>query len=110
MYRAHSNADALTTPAEGWCLTDDEIAAGHYGCHIATLEIDLDSLTVERVAGYDRDENETPADSAAFRAAAAARGVDVVIYSDETERGREHATYRLVSERAVAAVRVVSID
>lgn len=110
MYRADRNADRLATPAEGWCLTDDEARAERYGragATLATIDIDLDGLTVVEVAGYDRDENETPADSAAFRAARAAEGADVLVYEDEDESGRQHTTWRLVSDRAVAACRVV---
>lgn len=110
MYRADRNADRLTAPAEGWCLTDDETAAAHYaraGGTIAVVEVDLAALNTVEVDGYNRDENETPADSAAFRARHAADGADLLVYSDETDGGREHTTWRIVSPSAIAAVRVV---
>lgn len=112
MYRADRNADLLATAREGWCLTDNADRASAYGRNgwMATIEIDLGGLTVVEVAGYDRNENETPADSAAFRAAHAAAGADVLVYQDEDERGRQHTTWRLVSERAIAACRIVSVD
>lgn len=106
LYRAHRNASMLTTPAEGWCLTDDRDAALRYGHHVATVEIDLDALTMVEAGGYDRETNETPADSRAFRAA---QNADVLGYDDENERGEYHYTWRLASDAAVAACRVVSV-
>lgn len=106
LYRAHRTASLLTTPTEGWCLTDDRDAALRYGHHLATVAIDLDALTFAEVGGYDHEANETPADSRAFRAA---QGVDVIGYDDETERGEPHYTWRLASDAAVAACCVVSV-
>lgn len=100
---SHCNANLALH--EGICLTDDESVASHYGRHLHTVEIDLDTLTVEECPGYDRDENDAPADHDDYRAAAVARGVDVLVYDDEDEMGQRHDCYRLVSERALAAVR-----
>lgn len=92
---------------EGICLTDDYSTAEHYagGGWVHEVEIDMDSLTVERVEGYDHDTNSCPADSAEYRAAKAAEGVDVLVYEDEDDRGREHTCYRLISDRALRAVK-----
>ena len=90
---------------EGQCWTDCDEAANRYAQHsgpVAYMALDLSELTVEECEGYDYDENSAPADSAEFRAAAAARGVDVLVYDDCDEQGQEHTCYRLVSERAVA--------
>ena len=106
LYRAHRIASALTVAAEGWCLTDDRDAALGYGHVIATVEIDLDSLTMVAAGGYDRVANETPSDSRAYRAA---QGADVLGYDDENERGEYHYTWRLASAAAVAACRIVSV-
>jgi hypothetical protein len=112
-YRADCNADRLTTPTEGWCLTDDETAAAHYaraGGTIAVVDLDMAGLFEILVDGYDRVENETPADSAAFRAHYRdAEGADVLTYDDETDGGRQHTTWRIVSDRAIAACRVVEV-
>lgn len=111
-YRADRLADRLTTPAEGWCLTNDETAAAHYaraGGTIAVVELNMAGLVEVMVDGYDRVENETPADNMAFRAAWAAGGADVLTYDDETDGGRQHTTWRLVSDAAIAACRVVEI-
>ena len=106
LYRAHRYAHALQTPLEGWCLTDDYEAACRYGYYVAKVEIDLDALDLKEVPGYDHNTNTTPADSLAFRQA---QGVDVVCYEDETDTGMWHYTWRLASERAVNACRVISI-
>jgi len=97
----------------GLCLTDCERTAAAYAersCSDAdsvhTVEIDMDSLVVEHVDAYDRDADSAPADSAKDRARYLAAGVDVVVFADEDPRGRGHLTYRLISERALAAVAV----
>lgn len=105
-YRAHNNRDALAAPAEGWCLTNDRDIALRYGFFLATVKLDMDELTTCEVEGYDHDSDTTPADSRAFRAA---QGADVLTYDDETERGEFHRTWRLASNAAVAACRVVSV-
>lgn len=98
---------------EGQCYTVSldaaERFAGSSGV-IATVEIDLDALVVEECAGYDHDENYAPADDASFRRAAAERGVDVLTYDDEDEMGQTFTCYRLVSDLALAAVRVVEVQ
>jgi hypothetical protein len=109
LYRAHRNADMLTSPAEGWCLTNEIEAARAYGRFVAVVEIDDTGLVEVDVDGYDRDNNTTPADSAAFRAALAAAGHDVVVYDDENEKGEYHLTWRLLTTRAVASCRVVRV-
>lgn len=89
----------------GLCLTDDARAAAHYGETLTTVEIDLDSLTVERVAAYDHESNVAAGD--ADCGIYAALGYDVIVYTDETERSYQHTTWRIVSARGLAAVRVV---
>lgn len=97
---------------EGQCYTDDlDVAqrfAGRTG-YVATIEIDLDAMVVEECPGYDHDENYAPADDPAYRRAAAERGVDVLVYEDEDELGRTLTCYRLVSDHALAAVRVIEV-
>lgn len=93
---------------EGMCLTDDrgvaEVYAGYDEDRVFAVEIDLTALTVEECPGYDRDENEAPADDDDYRAAKAAEGIDVLVYTDEDEQGRQHTCWRLISEKALAAV------
>lgn len=64
---------------------------------------------VEAEAG-DRDSATWAGDSAASLAAYVAAGADVLVYEDEDYRGRSHETYRLVSERALAAAKVVAVE
>ena len=96
---------------EGQCYTDDiavalRYCAGGRNGRVARVDIDLSGLVVEECEGYDHDENDCPADCEDFRAAAAARGVDVLRYEDEDDTGRRHDCYRLVSPKALAAVTV----
>lgn len=109
LYRAHRQSEALHTPKEGWCLTDDIDLARRYGRYVAFVEVDLDTLVVTEVEGYDRVENHTPADSKAFRATYAEQGVDILGYEDENEVGEWHYTWRLISDAASAASRVLKV-
>lgn len=108
--------DAPTEVREGTCLTESERVASHYapealGGRLWEIEVDMDGLTVVDVPGYDHDENLTPADDDEFRARYAAEGADVLRYRDEDDRGETFDCYRLVSARALAAVRsVIEID
>lgn len=106
----HGAYDLGHTAHEGICLTDDESVAAAYGRNIYSAEMDMRSLRVEACEGYDHDEDDAPADHAAFRAAAATRGVDVLTYEDEDQMGRVFTCYRLISERAVAACLLTLTD
>jgi hypothetical protein len=113
LYRGDRSVALLQTPRLGWCLTDDPNRAGDYArssAYLATVAVDFDGLTVEECEGYDRTENETPADDPAFREAARRRGVDVLVYEDEGESGQHHWTWRLVSPRALAAATVTEVS
>lgn len=105
----HGSHKGTLTLHEGLCLTDSDRVAEHYTQRVGkvfAVSLDLSSLTVEECDGYDWDTDYAPADDSEFRAAAAARGVDVLEYQDADERGNQHTCYRLVSERALAAVQV----
>jgi hypothetical protein len=88
------------------CLTDDRDVAESYakGNVLAEVSLDLGSLNVVRVDGYDRVSNRAPGDRASEIKAYALQGIDVILYSDEDESGRAHETWRLVSERAAQAL------
>lgn len=93
----------------GLCLTDrEEVAQVYAGSQgwLHVVAIDLGSMVVEECDGYDHDSNSCPADDVSFCLAAAARGVDVLAYQDEDERGRRHVCYRLVSDKAISALSV----
>ena len=103
----------------GACLALDSDIAENYAQEWATrtrvarvfeVELDLDGLTVVEAEAGDRDSATWAGDSAASLAAYAAAGADVITYEDEDYRGRSHETYRLVSERALAAARVVAVE
>ena len=95
---------------DGLCLADSEEIAEEYaegrGGMVFALELPS-SLEVREVemSREDRDDMNYPGDRAAERRALEADGVDVIMYDDETPNGRQHRTYRLVSARAVAALR-----
>lgn len=90
----------------GLCLTDDERAARHYGETVGAVELDLSDLVTETVETYDHETDTAAADSDC--AAYEAEGIDVLVYVDETERSRQHRTWRIVSARALAAARVIA--
>ena len=94
-------------PHEGLCLTASEDVAARYAGmsgSVYAVRIDTASLNVVEVPGYDHDTNEAPADDEGYRAARAAEGADVLRYEDEDDTGRVHVCYRLISERALAAI------
>ena len=105
---SHKNTEGLVLH-EGICLTDWEDVAEMYAGmrgEVYEVAVELDALTVTEVPGYDHDTDDCPADHAEYRAARAAEGADVLVYEDEDERGEVTTCYRLVSEAAIAAVRV----
>ncbi len=106
----HGTRSTLTMGHEGQCFVDEFDRAEWYGDNVFGCLLDLDGLTVEECEGYDRDSDDAPADCDRFRAEAAARGVDVLVYDDEDEMGQQHTCWRLVSERAVAAVRATGVE
>ena len=93
-----SHNDLMNTGAihEGLCLTDNIEIAEQYAKNGTVYSVEVsDNAVVEKCAGYDREENYAPADSETFRASQAARGVDVLRYTDEDDAGAEHECYRL---------------
>ena len=91
----------------GICLCESESFAEQYAAGKEVFVVDLDGsdLNLVEVEGYDHDTNSCPADHPEYRARMAADGADVLVYEDEDEMGREHTCYRLVSDKALAAVR-----
>ena len=102
----HGSRDGISLYI-GLCLTDDADLAAHYGRTIDAVELDLAALTVAEAPAYDRETNEAPGDTEEQLAAYAALGIDVLVFMDETPRGRTHRTWRIASSRGLAAVRVV---
>lgn len=101
----------------GACLATDSDIAENYATEWATssrparvfeVELDLDGLSVVEAEPGDRDSATWAGDYDLESYAAA--GADVLVYEDEDYRGRSHETYRLVSERALAAARVVAVE
>lgn len=95
----------------GTCLTPDFAVAERYAKGsgiVVRVALDTDALVVRRlVVGYDRETNTAPGDDVSELIELEAAGVDVIVYRDEDEHGRSHTTYRLVSDRAVAACSVI---
>jgi hypothetical protein len=81
------------------------------GEHVFEVDVDLTGLVVVDLpvdvrACYESDE--WPGDTAASRRALLAAGADAVAYADEC-LGCSHRTIRLLSDRALAAVRVTGV-
>ena len=88
----------------GICLTTvADVAYGYGQQAIIVGDLDMDGLMVLTVEGYDRDENIAPGDDGD------ALGADVLVFEDEDQCGATHTTYRLMSDRAVGALRVDSV-
>lgn len=99
----------------GQCFAPDERSAESYADGsgiVAEIDLSLDGLDVWEVDGYDWDTDTAPGDSLDSLAEYGLPidgSVDVIIYDDADQYGRRHKTYRLLSERAVAAVSIVSV-
>lgn len=115
----HGTAQTEWTLHVGLCLALDADNAENYATEWATssrparvveVELDLDGLNVVEAEAGDRDSATWAGDSATSIAAYVAAGADVLVYEDEDYRGRSHETYRLVSERALAAAKVVAVE
>jgi hypothetical protein len=95
----------------GLSLTPDFSAAREYarvrgGEWIHEVTIDLEGLTLEEVevdVRECRDSDCWPGDSAREVAGLAARGVDVIVF-DDVCHAAAHRTYRIISQRALAAI------
>lgn len=89
----------------GTCFAEAATAAASYAYNgsLVEVEIDLSGLIVTEVDGYDRDSDTAPGD----RDLSEFAGVDVLVYEDEDHNGREHTTYRIISERALGRVRII---
>lgn len=103
----HTSSLPAVTPHVGLCLTPSPYA--NYGDNRFVAELPIWDLTTEEVE-VDIDAISTgaawPGDTEAERAELAARGIDVLVYDDMDYRGTNHRTYRLISDRAVAACRI----
>jgi len=115
----HGTTDANWALHVGACLATDSDIAENYAAEWATasklarvveVQVDLTGLNVVEAEAGDRDSQDWAGDSAASVAAYVAAGADVLVYEDEDYRGRTHETYRLVSERALAAAKVVAVE
>jgi len=103
-----TTANALTQGEAfrlGTCFTESAVAAATYAYNgsLVEVEIDLSGLIVTEVAGYDRDSDTAPGD----RGLSEFAGIDIIVYEDEDLHGREHTTYRIISERALERVRII---
>lgn len=89
----------------GLCLTQCEASARHYGENVHKFSLDLSGLSVLDVNHLvDRDNMAYPGDTVAEIEEFASKGVDVLVFEDETAAGRSHITYRLVTSRALEAL------
>jgi hypothetical protein len=115
----HGTSQTEWTLHVGLCLARWSEVADGYAAEWATasrparvfeVEVDLEGLNVVEAEAGNHDEATWAGDSAASLADYAANGADIIVYEDEDYNGRSHTTYRLVSERAVAAAKVVAVD
>ncbi len=91
----------------GLCLTDDLDIAESYGESVHTMIISLDDMVVCHInndVSVCWDSNDWPCDNDDDLSAMAAEGVDLITYSDGTETGAEHMTFRIISQRALDAL------
>lgn len=108
----HGTSGELTIHA-GLCLTSDRDSASHYGPNVYEIEIDRESLKVERLwLSHEElrqmyDDNEYPCDRDADREAMVSAGIDAIVFDDSDPHGQDHMTLRLLSPAAVAAARIV---
>ena len=98
-------------PHIGVCLTDDEAgameSAAIHGGAVRLMGVDIDMtglVVVDKTDMVDRDSQFWPGDTQKSIAALRAEGVDVVTYDDETESGSEMKCWRIISDRALAAI------
>lgn len=92
----------------GICLTESPMSAWVYGGRASAQSIMITSLClaglqVKEVNGYNRDDNDAPGDDGNTH------GADVLIFDDEDEDGREHTTYRLMTQAAVDALTIKDV-
>src|SRR5690606_7446866 len=108
----YHGAHTAYTLHEGQCYTRDREVAEWFARRgvVATIEIDLDALVVERCPGYDHDQNYAPADDPEIGRAEADSCVDVLVYDDEYDLGGMTTCYRFVNECALGSVRVVAVE
>jgi hypothetical protein len=104
----HGSAGELTLHL-GLCLTGNQAAADYarYASsegRVHEVELDLDGLTVvELDEGHDWDANTAPGDNGEDYRDQAGDIADVIIFTDATATGRQHVTYRLMTDKALAA-------
>lgn len=103
LYHGAHTQFALHT-GQCWCrdVENAECYAGRNGV-VVTAEIDMSGLRVVEVEGYDRD-----ADYAIGDRASDVVDADVIEFADEDARGRQHRTWRIMSDKALAAVKVIA--
>lgn len=106
----HGSSSQTLDLHQGLCFTDDEDSArdyanAAYSTHMLhTADINLTGLTLTEISGdWDRDEN-----TAASDFGGGYDGADIIVYDDETPMNRRHATYRLMTPAALAAVTIVA--
>lgn len=105
MLTVYRSAQSAADTSEGSCWTTCRSdAESYYGTLLITAELD-DSNALD-VPGYDREANETPADSRAQRDSWAEQGATVVRYDDESVDGQAMETYRLVGHGEVIILSV----
>lgn len=86
---------------------NEEIAKSYAGSRgmVMEIEIDLHGLEVQKIAGFDRESNNPSNDSADSRTQA-----DVLVYDDVDPTGKPHRSWRIMSEDALRAVRIVKVE
>lgn len=101
--------DTLTLH-KGLCLTADRSAAEEYaqGGTVYEIEIDTNNLRIVEIEFSDEelreriDEQEWPGDRES-EIAKLAETADIIIFRDVDASGRDHVTYRIITEAAIAA-------
>lgn len=112
----HGNADDLLLHP-GLCLAGEDIArdyaeyASSREGRVHQVEISFGGLeVVELDEGHDWDANTAPGDAGEVYRSEDGTVADVIIFDDATASGRRHETYRLMTEKALAAVAVTGCE
>lgn len=108
----HGSSKAFTAHI-GLCLTDDSSAAWEYAVRAARpgiltkVEVELQGLNVAQGRSFGEGSGDACGDTASEIKRLRRRGVDVVEFMDEAPGGMKHRTWRLLSKKALKALKVL---
>jgi hypothetical protein len=106
IYRSTNNQNESL---QGTCWTDNKrVALSYGGSTLFSAELDPKSIIIN-CKGYDRESNETPADSIVYRESFAIDGAQVLLYDDESPLNESHQTWRILDPSILYIIEKTSI-